>query len=50
MVESNNTKLTVLIADLFSESSIEELRNSNIKVEYNHALNGESLTKALAEI
>lgn len=50
MVESKKSSFTVLIADLFSESSIEEIRNAGIHVEYNHALNGESLTKALSEI
>lgn len=48
MVESSSKPtLKVLIADLFSEDSIKELKSSGVEVTYNHSLNGESLTKAL---
>ena len=49
MVESNKPSIKVLIADLFSEDSIKELKESKVHVTYDHSLNGESLTKALSE-
>ena len=42
-------KLTVLIADLFSEDGIKELQATGNHVIYEHSLNGESLTKAMHE-
>jgi D-3-phosphoglycerate dehydrogenase len=40
----------VLVADLFSEDGLKEMEQCGISVIYNHSLNGESLTKAMAEI
>jgi D-3-phosphoglycerate dehydrogenase len=42
--------MKVLVADQFSEDGIKEMQNAGIEVIYDHALNGESLTRALAEI
>ena len=47
-MESSN-KIRVLVADLFSEEGMKEMQNAGMEVIYNHALNGESLTKAMSE-
>ena len=47
-MESSN-KFRVLIADQFSEEGMKELVQSGLDVKYVAGLNGESLTKALAE-
>ncbi len=41
--------MKVLIADLFSEEGIKELLSQGVEVHYDDKLNGDSLTKALAE-
>lgn len=41
--------MRVLVADLFSEEGIKELLASGVEVLYDDKLNGDSLTKALAE-
>jgi len=41
--------MKVLVADLFSEDGIKDMQASGIEVIYDHALNGESLQKAMAE-
>lgn len=42
--------MKVLIADLFSQSALDELATSGIEVVYEHALNGDSLKNALTTI
>ena len=41
--------MKVLVADLFSEEGLKELANSGVEVHYDDKLNGDSLTKAMAE-
>src|SRR6185312_14082002 len=41
--------MKVLVADLFSEEGLKELEKSGMDVIYDHNLNGESLTKAMAD-
>ena len=45
----SSSGLKVLIADAFSEDGIKELKEAGITVVYEASLNGESLTKSLAE-
>ena len=41
--------MKVLVADLFSEDGLKEMEKSGITLHYDDKLNGDSLTKALAE-
>jgi D-3-phosphoglycerate dehydrogenase len=41
--------MKVLVADLFSEDGINQLKENGIEVHYDQSLNGESLTKAMAD-
>lgn len=41
--------MKVLVADLFSQEGIEELKKNDMEVHYDDKLNGDSLTKAMAE-
>lgn len=41
--------MRVVVADLFSEAGIDELRNSGIEVLYDPSLNGEALGKAVGD-
>ena len=41
--------MKVLVADLFSEDGIKELRDSGIEIIYDDKLNGDSLKNAMAE-
>ena len=45
----SSKKFRVLVADQFSEEGMKELVQSGLDVKYDPGLNGESLTKALAE-
>jgi D-3-phosphoglycerate dehydrogenase len=41
--------MKVLVADLFSPDGLKDMEASGIDVKYDHSLNGESLSKAMAE-
>ena len=45
----SSPSLKVLVADLFSADGISELQASGMTIIYDQSLNGEALTKALAE-
>ena len=49
MIIDTQSHMKVLIADLFSEEGIKELLSQGVEVHYDDKLNGDSLTKALAE-
>ena len=41
--------MKVLVADLFSEDGIKEMRDSGLEIIYDDKLNGDSLKKAMSE-